>query len=163
MLMRYALIVSALLFAAPTRPLLAQYVDIGDTIRIVLEANPLRSIDGKLVGVSADSIFIARSHQSEMRLTRGAVKALYVSRDGGDSGEMGGWSGMSFGFIIGGVGGAILAGPRILGRMLGAVGGAVVGAVAGAVAGDAIGSRQRYNVWVAIPWPSTPLPEPVPR
>ena len=156
--MRLALIVPALFLAIPARPAHAQYVNVGDTIRIVLEANPLRSIDGTLVGVNADSIFIARSHQVEMRLARDAVKTLYVSRDGGDAGTEGGWTGMPIGFLAGGVGGAIVAGPRLVGRMLGAVGGAVVGAVVGAVTGDAIGSHHRYNVWVAIPWPSTPLP-----
>lgn len=151
--------VPALLLAGLARPAFAQYAGIGDTIRVALAGTPMRTIDGKLSGVSQDSVFIARSHQPELRLARAEVEGLFVSRDGGDYGVGGGWSGMSFGFFLGGAGGAAVAGPRILGRFLGAVGGAVIGASVGAIAGEAIGSHQRYKTWVAIPWPATPLPE----
>ncbi|HET9003979.1 MAG TPA: hypothetical protein VFN39_08255 [Gemmatimonadaceae bacterium] len=158
--MRLSLIVGALLLLVPTRALRAQYADIGDTIRIVLAGDPIRITEGNLAGVNQDSIFITRAKQPSLRLARGAVKGLFVSRDGGDLGVGGGWAGTSLGFIVGGVGGAAVAGPRIVGRMLGAVGGAVLGMFIGATAGEAIGSHQHYRVWVAIPWPSTPLAEP---
>ena len=157
--MRLSLIVPALLLIIPARAVHGQYADLGDTIRIALAAEPVRIIDGKLAGVSEDSIFITRSKQPSLRLARGEVKGLFVSRDGGDAGVEGGWAGTSLGFIIGGVGGAVLAGPRILGRMLGAVGGAVLGTLIGATTGEAIGSHQHYQIWVAIPWPTTPLAE----
>ena len=155
--MRLALIVPALLFAIPTRSALAQYVSIGDPIQIELMERPTRWIEGTLAGVTEDSIFVSRQNQSEVRLARGEVKTLYVSREHGDMGEAGAIVGMPAGILLGGIGGALLAGPRVVGRVLGAALGAVVGGGIGLIAGGEIGSHSRTRSWVAIPWPSTPI------
>jgi hypothetical protein len=161
--MRLAIILTWSLLAIPTGSLRAQYASAGDTIKLSLAEGPLRVIEGTLTGISADSIFVSRDRQTGVRLARVAVRTVYVRREAGDLGGAGGWSGMSFGFLIGTVGGAIAAGPRLVGRMLGAAGGAVVGTIIGATAGEAIGSHEHMYRWVAIPWPSTPVPESSPR
>ena len=161
--MRLALVLPALLLSIPTRPLLAQYMSIGDPIQIELAERPTTFITGTLAGVTEDSIFVARSQLSDVRLARGEVKTLYVAREHGDMGEAGAIIGMPAGILLGGIGGALLAGPRIVGRVLGGAVGAFVGGGLGLIAGGEIGSREHGQSWVAIPWPSTPIEESPPR
>jgi hypothetical protein len=161
--MRLALIVLALLLSASPRSAIAQYVAIGDTIQIDLAEHPVRVIEGRLAGVTEDSIFISLSDRPGLRQARATVRTLHVLRQRHGDNVAGGWVGMPLGFVFGGVGGFAAAGPHFLGRVLGGVGGAVVGAVIGAVVGDAIANPHQHWTWVAIPWPSQPLPEATPR
>ena len=161
--MRRLLITSALLLSVSARPAIAQSVSIGDTIQIVMVERPLLIFEGKLAGVTEDSIFISLSGEPDVRRARGTVRTVYVLRRGYGDNVAGGWVGMPVGFVVGGVGGIAAAGPHVLGRVLGGIGGAVVGAVIGAVAGDAIANPHHPWEWAPVPWPSQPLPEAAPR
>ena len=161
--MRRLLIISALLLFVSARSAIAQNVSIGDTIQIVMVERPLLVFEGRLAGVTEDSIFISLSDQPDVRRARGTVRTVYVLRRGDGDNVTGGWVGMPLGFFLGGVGGFAAAGPHLLGRVLGGIGGAVVGVFIGAAAGDAIANPHHPWKWVAVPWPSQPLPEAAPR
>lgn len=154
--MRLAAKLFPLLLALPARSALAQLeVTVGEPIEAVLAAPGARAVEGTLTGISDDSIFIARRHRRDVRLARGAVKTLYVSRTDGDNGTSGALVGLQAGILVGGAGGVLVAGPHIVGRMLGGLGGAVAGGMIGLIYGDQIGSQQKRWTWIEARWPVT--------
>lgn len=163
-LMRLALIFPTVLLVLHTRSALAQdTVSIDSPVMVVLWGARVRAIEGTLTNITDDSIFIARPRQRDVSLARGAVKKLYVSQEEGDMGAAGAVVGLDAGVLVGGVGGALLAGPRAFGRVVGALVGAVAGGMIGLTQGAEIGSRHRSQRWVEVPWPSTPTALSAPR
>lgn len=162
--MRLAAILSPLLLALPVRSALAQLeVTVGEPIAVLLTAPGAQAIEGRLTEITDDSIFIARRHRRDVRLARGAVKQLYVSRSDGDNGALGAMVGLEAGILVGGAGGVLVAGPRLVGRMLGGLGGAVAGAMIGLIYGEEIGSHQERKTWIETRWPVAPSTPPAPR
>jgi hypothetical protein len=155
----HALVVLTFLLL-PAAPALGQEVFVGSPVRVVLSQPSGRKIAGELIGITDDSIFIARTHRRDVRLSRGSVRALYTGRHNSrdQSTFAGVLMGAPVGMLAGAAAGSILptagSGRRAIGFAAGAAGGIVVGAILGGI----IGEHHPQMEWSRVPWPESAHP-----
>ena len=148
------LVLSLLLVTAA--PVFGQEVLVGAPIRIELAQSRGQQIDGELLAITDDSIFIARKHRRDVRVPRARVQTLYTGRHNSPEQAMfaGVLVGAPIGMLAGAAAGVIIpkagSGRRAIGAVAGAAGGIVVGAILGGI----IGEHSPITTWYEVPWPT---------
>ena len=153
--MRISRLIVAVSLLLPAAAASGQEIVVGAPVRVELSSPRGGRIDGKLVAITDDSIFIARKFRRDVRLARGDVQRVYTGIH--NSEVQAGFAGMLFGapvgMLVGATAGAIIpksgSGRRLIGGVAGAAGGLVVGAILGGI----IGPHHRMTIWIEAPWP----------